>query len=154
MKKLISMLMVIITLMSIFSIAVEAKNLSSCKWEKPYMYVTDSGKAYGTNTFTIYGEAKEKKVKIKNSSCGALLNVQDCEDEVYDIAKFSVKIYKGSKLVKSYTVKLNGTFKIPASLWTKYTVKIKYIPPTKMTSDYKLCCKSNHWYLTYKLVEL
>ncbi len=154
MKKIISILMVVITLVSGFSLSASAANLSSCKWNTNYMYVTEKGTAYGTNTFTIYGELGQKKVRIKNSTAGSLLKVKDCEDDVYDVAKFSVKIYKSSKLVKSYTVKLGGTFILPSGWGTKYTVKIKYIPPTNMTYMYKKCCASNAWYLTYKLVEL
>ncbi len=132
-----------------------AGNINNCKWNINYRYLTSSGSAYGTNTFYIYGNLTKNKVQIKNSTAGATINVNDAQKEaVYDVAKFSVKIYKGSNLVNSYTVKLGGTFYIPAGLGTKYTVKIKYIPPTTQSYLYKAACRANDWYYVYKLIDV
>ncbi|MBQ3150409.1 MAG: hypothetical protein IJB86_04095 [Clostridia bacterium] len=153
-KSVLAFLFALILIITTLSTTVLAGNLNNCKWKTNYQYVTSTGTAYGTNTFYIYGNLTKNKVQIKNSTAGATLKVKDLADDVYDVAKFSVKIYKGSKLLNSYTVKLNGTFYVPAGLGTKYTVKIKFIPPTKMSYDYKLACKANSWYFVYKLLDI
>lgn len=154
MRKLISLLMVAVIAVSCFTVTASAANINNCKWNKDYIYVTANGTAYGTNTFYIYGNLSKNKVQIKNSTPGAVLNVEDVQDAVYDVARFSVKIYKGSKLVNNYTVKLGGTFNVPAGLGTKYTVKIKYLPPASQSYMYKTTCRANSWYFTYKLLDI
>ena len=155
MKKFISLLLALLVIVSCFTVTASAANLNNCKWNTNYRYLTSSGSAYGTNTFYIYGNLGKNKVQIRNSTAGAVLNVNDAQKEaVYDTARFSVKIYKGSKLVNSYTVKLGGTFYVPAGLGTKYTVKIKYIPPTTQNYLYKAACRANNWYFVYKLMDI
>lgn len=154
MKKIISLLMVAVIVVSCFTITASAANMNNCKWKTNYMYVTANGTAYGTNTFYIYGNLTKNKVQIRNSTPGAVLRVIDAQDAVYDAARFSVKIYKGSKLVAGGTVKLDGTFTVPAGLGTKYTVKIKYLPPASQSYMYKTTCRANNWYFTYKLLDI
>ena len=155
MKRIMSLIMVVSVIVSCFSITAFAGNLNNCKWNTNYKYVTSSGTAYGTNTFYIYGNLGKNKVQIQNAAASTVVKVNDAQKEaMYDVAKFKVEIYKGSKFLNSYTVKLNGTFYVPAGLGTKYTVKIKFIPPANQSSLYKAACKANDWYYLYKLVDI
>ena len=161
MKKFISIVLVVIIALSCITATASAATIASvnknnCKWNQNYLYVNTKGGAYGTNTFYIYGDLCKDKAKIQNASPSAAIKINDCQKKaVYDVARFSVKIYKGSKLINSYTVKLGGTFTVPAGLGTKYTVKITYIPPATQTALYKAACGANaSWYYMYRLVDV
>lgn len=91
--------------------------LYNCKWNTKYYIVTDAGKAYGTNTFTIYGG---KTVTI-NSHCATAI---DSQKAFVNSIKFKIQIYNGSKLVNTYTKGLKQTFKVPGWVANKYTVKV------------------------------
>lgn len=161
MKKIISIVLVAIIALSCITATASAATIASvnknnCKWNQNYLYVNTAGGAYGTNTFYIYGNLSKNKVQIQNACPSAAINISDAQEKIiHDVAKFSVKIYKGSKLVNNYTVKLGGSFYMPAGLGTKYTVKITYIPPAKQTALYKAACGANgSWYYMYRLVDV
>ena len=120
--KIVSFLLTIIFVLSSISIIAFAaksngENLNNCKWNIKYYIVTDTGNAYGTNTFIIYGG---KTVTI-NSHCATAI---DSQKAFVNSIKFKIQIYNGSKLVNTYTKGLNQTFKVPGWITDKYTVKV------------------------------
>ncbi len=120
-------LVAIVSLMTVFSINAYAaaktngENLNNCKWNTKYYIVTDTGKAYGTNTFTIYGG---KTVTI-NSQCPMETNLIKSTKAFVNSIQFKVQVYNGKNLVNTYTKSLGGTFYVPFKLFAnEYTVKV------------------------------
>ncbi len=124
-RRIVSVILLLATISLLFGLlsisAFAAKetgqNLYNCKWNTQYHIVTDTGKAYGTNTFTIYGG---KTVTI-NSHCATAI---DSQKAFVNSIKFKVQIYSGNTLVNSYTKRLKETFKVPGWFANKYTVKV------------------------------
>ena len=149
-KKIISITLLIVmifTMFSTFSISSSAASMNNCKWNTKYKFVTDKGESYGTNTFIVYGKLTKRIVTLK-SECTVL--GQDCIKDFLKTVDFTIKIYKGAKLVGTYTIGLNETFSVPAGLGTKYSVKITPIISKK--AFYKVggyCMDSYYKYSLY-----